>query len=57
MVPQIIIDLGDKFSSVTNNNEKFNYQLRLEQIRDYCSMVLDQEQKKIKNTAFKPKRK
>lgn len=57
MVPQIIIDLCDKFSSVTNVNEKFNYQMRLEQIRDYCNTILEQEDKKSKNNIFRSKRK
>lgn len=40
LIPVNIIDLVDKFSKTNNQNEKLNYQFRLEAIRDYCDEVL-----------------
>jgi hypothetical protein len=45
-VPQIVIDVSDKLiNGKTTSNERHNYSIRLEAIRDYCNMVLEQESK------------
>lgn len=45
-VPQIVLDVSDKLiNGKTTSNERHNYILRLEAIRDYCNMVLEQESK------------
>lgn len=43
LLPVNVIDIVDKFNNTTNNNEKFNYQLRVEAIRDYCDQALKKQ--------------
>ena len=41
LIPPIVLDIGEKSNSPTvRENEKMNYILRLEAIRDYCSVVI-----------------
>jgi hypothetical protein len=41
LIPSIILDLAEKSNSpIVRENEKMNYILRLEAIRDYCSLVI-----------------
>jgi hypothetical protein len=41
LIPPIILDLAEKSNSpIVRENEKMNYILRLEAIRDYCSLVI-----------------
>ena len=42
LIPAIVMDLIEKLSdNSVRENEKMNYQLRLEAIRDYCNLALD----------------
>ena len=42
LIPPTIVDLVEKFNSPSaRENEKMNYILRLEAIRDYCSVVIN----------------
>lgn len=46
-VPQMVIDVAENFaSSKPQSNARNNYMLRLEAIRDYCNMVLEQDKNK-----------
>lgn len=37
LIPPIVMDIVDKFNSPSvRENEKLNYMIRLEAIRDYC---------------------
>lgn len=36
LLPVSVIDLVEKFNNAKNENEKLNYQFRLEAVRDYC---------------------
>ena len=48
MVPVNVIDLVNKLSDVTiRENERMNYVLRLEAIRDYCDAALKNDTKKV----------
>lgn len=41
LIPPILIDLAEKFNSPSvRENEKINYILRFEAIRDYCSDII-----------------
>lgn len=40
LLPVNIIDLVSKFNNAKDENEKMNYQLRIEAIRDYCSETI-----------------
>lgn len=40
MLPVSVIDLVDKFNKAKNENEKLNYQFRIEAIRDYCDETI-----------------
>jgi hypothetical protein len=53
LIPPIVLDIVDKFNSPNvRENEKLNYILRLEAIRDYCNNIIDKHnsQKEIKNS-------
>jgi len=52
LVPQLIIDLATNYATSNNSNVKHNYMLRLEAIRDYCNLALNQNQN---NNFFKKK--
>jgi hypothetical protein len=42
LLPVNVIDLGQKLMDFNiKENERSNYELRLEAIRDYCTMVLN----------------
>lgn len=42
LIPPILIDLAEKFNSPSvRENERINYILRFEAIRDYCSSVIN----------------
>ena len=42
LIPPIVLDIGEKSNSPTvRENEKMNYILRLEAIRDYCSVIIN----------------
>lgn len=42
LIPPILIDLAEKYNSPTvRENEKVNYILRFEAIRDYCSTIIN----------------
>jgi hypothetical protein len=42
LIPPIVLDIAEKFNSPSvRENEKMNYILRLEAIRDYCSVVIN----------------
>jgi len=56
-VPQIVIDVAENFAkSRDTSNAKNNYMIRLEAIRDYCNMVLEQDKKNPNNHFRKAKR-
>jgi hypothetical protein len=40
LIPVSILDLVDKFNNSKNENEKINYQLRIEAVRDYCDQAV-----------------
>ena len=41
LIPANVLDLAEKISSQTaHENERLNYLIRLEAIRDYCDIVL-----------------
>ena len=47
LVPPIVLDIGEKINSNTvRENEKMNYLLRIEAIREYCDNTIS----KFKNT-------
>lgn len=51
LVPPSVVDIVEKLHSpIAHENEKHNYVLRLEAIRDYCSDVITKQNQKI----FKP---
>lgn len=42
LIPPIVMDIVEKFNSPhVRENEKMNYIIRLEAIRDYCSTVIN----------------
>lgn len=42
LIPPILIDLAEKYNSPSvRENEKINYILRFEAIRDYCSNIIN----------------
>jgi hypothetical protein len=42
LIPPIVLDLVEKFNSPhVRENEKMNYILRIEAIRDYCSTAIN----------------
>lgn len=42
LIPPILIDLAEKYNSPSvRENEKINYILRFEAIRDYCSSIIN----------------
>jgi hypothetical protein len=48
LVPAIVQDLvGKLLNPLVRENEKLNYQIRIEAIKEYCEMALD---KNYKNT-------
>lgn len=56
LIPPSVVDIVDKLSSpIAHENEKMNYVLRLEAIRDYCSTVLVKYNQQT--NSFKPTRK
>lgn len=40
LLPVNIIDMVNTFNNTKNQNEKLNYQLRLEAVRDFCDETL-----------------
>lgn len=51
LVPPSVVDIVERLHSpIAHENEKNNYVLRLEAIRDYCSDVITKQNQKI----FKP---
>lgn len=57
LVPQIIVDLSRDYLSNKNPIVADTYKQRLESIRDYCNLVLEQDKKHFstvnKNKNFK----
>ena len=51
LLPVNVIDLVEKFNTAYNENERLNYQFRIEAIRDYCDQAVK------KHLAEKPVRK
>lgn len=41
LIPEILINIADKFKTSKHTNEKFNLQLRLEACRDYVINALE----------------
>jgi hypothetical protein len=51
LIPVNIVDLVNKFNEKNlRENEKMNYQIRLETIRDYCSAALNKPSNQKINT-------
>jgi hypothetical protein len=53
LIPPIVIDLVDKSNSpYVRENEKVNYILRIEAIRDYCTVAINKHnsQKALQKT-------
>ena len=53
LIPPIVIDLVDKSNSpYVRENEKVNYILRIEAIRDYCTVAINKHnsQKTLQKT-------
>lgn len=51
LLPVNIIDMVNTFNNTKNQNEKLNYQIRLEAVRDFCDSAIK------KNLAEAPQRK
>jgi len=47
LVPEIVINLIDKFKACTNQNELFNLRIRLETTRDFINETLQGKQDKF----------
>jgi len=46
LIPQIVVDLAQKINAKPiNQNEYYNYQIRLEAIIEYCQSALTQAEK------------
>ena len=52
LLPQIIIDLVDKFKAASNPNEFMSYEDRLKVIVAYCQAALDGKSANKVNDAF-----
>jgi hypothetical protein len=57
LVPPSVVDIVEKLHSpIAHENEKHNYVIRLEAIRDYCSDVITkQNQRDFKPQVFRKK--
>lgn len=40
LIPINVVDIVEKLNSTTNENERTNYIVRLETIRDYCDQAI-----------------
>jgi len=47
LVPELVINLVDKFRATTNQNESLNLRIRLETIRDFINESLQSKQERI----------
>jgi hypothetical protein len=48
LVPPSVVDIVEKLHSpIAHENEKMNYILRLEAIRDYCNEIVTKQNQKV----------
>jgi hypothetical protein len=48
LVPPSVVDIVEKlYSPIAHENEKMNYILRLEAIRDYCNEIVAKQNQKV----------
>jgi hypothetical protein len=56
LVPELIINLVDKFKAATNENEKYYLSLRLESVKDYITDALIENKGKFQFSMYKPRK-
>ena len=56
LVPELVINIVDKFKNAKMENEVFNMQLRLEACRDYINEALEKKNKPSGSMIYKVER-